>query len=34
VNEEDGKLKNSIKHEKDQMSVLVIRGVQIFLPRI
>jgi hypothetical protein len=34
VNEDDGKLKNSIKHEKDQRSVLVITGVHIFLPRI
>jgi hypothetical protein len=33
VNEDDDKLKTSITKEKDQRSVLIIGGIQIFLPR-
>jgi hypothetical protein len=32
VNEDDDKLKTSITEEKDQRSILVIGGVEIFLP--
>jgi hypothetical protein len=32
VNEDDDKLKNSIIEEKDHRNVLVIGGIQIFLP--
>jgi hypothetical protein len=32
VNEDDEKLKTSITKEKDQRSILVIGGIQIFLP--
>jgi hypothetical protein len=32
VNEDDEKLKTSVIENKDQMSVLIIGGVEIFLP--
>jgi hypothetical protein len=33
VNEDDEKLRTSIIEEKDQRTVMIIGGVEIFLPR-